>query len=257
MTTAQPTLVRVLRRDRVVVLTALAVVTLLAWTYLVLGAHVPMDAAPMAMAAAPWTPRYSGVMFVMWALMMVAMMLPGAAPMILLFAAISRRGHPGVAALRRTAVFGFAYVCVWVLFAAVATGLQWGLTRAMLLSPAITVDSRMVSGALFVAAGIYQLLPIKEACLRHCRAPTEFLASHWRTGAAGTLRMGLRHGLLCVGCCWVLMGLLFVGGIMNLLWVATLALVVFIEKAIPRGTLAGRLGAVGLLAWGATVLIFA
>ena len=257
MMTAQPALMRVHRRDRVVVLAALGVVALLAWTYVVLGAGVRMDATPMAMEAVSWTPRYAGVMFAMWALMMVAMMLPGAAPMILLFAAISRRGHPGAAALRRTAAFGFAYVCVWAIFAAVATGLQWGLTRAMLLSPAMTVDSRMVSGALFVAAGIYQLLPIKEACLRHCRAPTEFLASHWRTGAAGALRMGLRHGLLCVGCCWVLMGLLFVGGIMNLFWVATLALVVFIEKAIPRGTLAGRLGAVGLLAWGAMVLIFA
>ena len=257
MTTAQPALVRVLRRDRVVVLAALGAVTLTAWTYLVLGAGVPMDAAPMAMAAAPWTPRYAGVMFVMWALMMVAMMLPGAAPMILLFAAISRRGHPGVAALRRTAAFGFAYVCVWVLFAAFATGLQWGLTRMMLLSPAMAVENPVVSGALFVAAGIYQFLPVKQACLRHCRAPTESLASHWRAGAAGAARMGLRHGLWCLGCCWVLMGLLFVGGIMNLLWIAALALIVFIEKAIPRGKLAGRLLAVGLLAWGTTVLMFA
>ena len=257
MMTAQPALMRVLRRDRVVVLAALGVVALLAWTYVVLGAGVRMDATPMAMEAVSWTPRYAGVMFAMWALMMVAMMLPGAAPMILLFAAISRRGHPGAAALRRTAAFGFAYVCVWVIFAAVATGLQWGLTRAMLLSPAMTVDSRMVSGALFVAAGIYQLLPIKQACLRHCRAPTEFLARHWRAGMGGALRMRLRHGLLCVGCCWMLMGLLFVGGIMNLLWIAALAVIVFVEKAIPRGTLAGRLGAVGLLAWGAMVLIFA
>ena len=257
MTMAQPALVRVLRRDRVVVLATLGVVALLAWTYLVLGAGVRLDAAPMVTAAAPWTLRYAGVMFVMWALMMVAMMLPGAAPMILLFAMISRRGHPGVAALRRTTAFGFAYVCVWLTFAAFATGPQWGLTRMMLLSPAMTVDSQMVSGALFVAAGIYQFLPVKQACLRHCRAPTEFLAAHWRAGAAGALRMGLRHGLWCLGCCWALMGLLFVGGIMNLLWIAALALIVFIEKAIPRGKLAGRLVAVGLLAWGAAVLVFA
>jgi predicted metal-binding membrane protein len=257
MTAAQPTLARVLRRDRVVVLSALGIVALLAWAYLVLGAGVRMDVAPMAMEAASWTPRYAGVMFAMWALMMVAMMLPGAAPMILLFAAISRRGHPGAAALRRTAAFGFAYVCVWAIFAAVATGLQWELTRMMLLSPALTVDSPMVSGALFVAAGIYQLLPIKQACLRHCRAPTEFLARHWRAGTTGALRMGLRHGLLCVGCCWMLMGLLFVGGIMNLLWIAALALIVFIEKAIPQGKLAGRVLAAGLVAWGATVLMFA
>ena len=257
MTTGQPALMRVLRRDRVVVLAALGAVALLAWTYLVLGAGVRMDVAPMVTAAASWTPRYAGVMFAMWALMMVAMMLPGAAPMILLFAAISRRGHPGAAALRRTAAFGFAYVCVWAIFAAVATGLQWGLTQMMLLSPALTVDSPIVSGAVFVAAGIYQLLPIKQACLRHCRAPTEFLARHWRAGTTGALRMGLRHGLLCVGCCWMLMGLLFVGGAMNLLWIAALAVIVFIEKAIPRGKLAGRVLAAGLVAWGATVLIFA
>ena len=257
MTTGQPALMRVLRRDRVVVLAALGVVALLAWTYLVLGAGVRMDATPMVTDAASWTPRYAGVMFAMWALMMVAMMLPGAAPMILLFAAISRRGHPGAAALRRTAAFGFAYVCVWAIFAAVATGLQWGLTQMMLLSPALTVDSPIVSGAFFVAAGIYQLLPIKQACLRHCRAPTEFLARHWRAGTTGALRMGLRHGLLCVGCCWMLMGLLFVGGAMNLLWIAALAVIVFIEKAIPRGKLAGRVLAAGLVAWGATVLIFA
>jgi len=257
MTATQPALMRILRRDRAVVLTALGAVALLAWTYLVLGAGVPIDAAPMAMEATSWTPHYASVMFAMWTLMMVAMMLPGAAPMILLFAAISGRGHPGAAALRRTAAFGFAYVCVWAIFAAVATGLQWGLTRMMLLSPALTVDSPMVSGALFVAAGAYQLLPIKQACLRHCRAPTEFLARHWRAGTTGALRMGLRHGLLCVGCCWMLMGLLFVGGAMNLLWIAALAVIVFIEKEIPRGKLAGRVLAAGLVAWGATVLIFA
>lgn len=216
-----------------------------------------MGVAPMMTVAASWTPRYVGVMFVMWALMMVAMMLPGAAPMILLFAAISRRGHSGVAALRRTAAFGFTYVCVWVTFAALATGIQWSLTRIMLLSPAMTVDSPMVSGALFAAAGIYQLLPIKQACLRHCRAPTEFLASHWRAGTVGALQMGLRHGFWCLGCCWMLMGLLFVGGIMNLLWIAALALIVFVEKAIPQGPLVGHLLAVGLVAWGITVLMVA
>ncbi len=224
MTIAEPALVRVLRRDRVVVLATLGVVALLAWTYLVLGAGVRMDAAPMV-TAAPWTPRYAGVMMTMWALMLVAMMLPSAAPMILLFAAITRRAHPGVAAVQRTAAFGFGYICVWLPFAAFATGIQWGLTRMMLLSPAMTLDSPMVSGALFLAAG----------------AP----------------RTGLRHGLRCLGCCWMLMGLLFVGGVMNLLWIAALALIVLIEKAIPRGPLVGRALGVGLVACGITVLIVA
>ena len=127
----------------------------------------------------------------------------------------------------------------------------------MLLSPAMAVESPVVSGALFMAAGSYQFLPVKQACLRHCRAPTGFLASHWRAGAAGALRMGVRHGLVCLGCCRVLMGLLFVGGAMNLLWIVALAVIVFVEKAIPRGKLAGRLVAVGLLAWGGgAVLVF-
>ncbi len=244
-----------LRHDRAVVLGSLALVVLLAWIYLVFAADTGMPMMDMGggqmMAMLPeWTLGYGFVIFVMWAVMMVAMMLPSAAPMLLLFAAVCRKGHAGSDALRRTGAFGVAYVCVWAAFAVVAASVQWGLERLMLLSPGMALERGTTAGLLFVAAGIYQLLPLKRACLRHCRSPMEFLASQWRPGVSGAFLMGRRHGTSCVGCCWVLMGLLFVGGLMNLLWIAGLALMVFVEKTVPTEPFAGRLIAFGLIAWG-------
>jgi predicted metal-binding membrane protein len=250
MITAAPALERVLRRDRALVLTVLVIVVTLAWVYLLLGSGLDVRAMPVGMGVVPWTLGHAGMMLAMWVLMMAAMMLPSAAPTFLLFAAVCRKGHAGSDALRRTGAFGVAYVCVWAAFAVVATGVQWGLERLMLLSPGMALESGTTVGLLFAAAGIYQLLPLKRACLRYCRSPMEFLASHWRAGPAGAFRMGLQHGIFCLGCCWVLMGLLFVGGLMNLLWIAGLALMVFVEKAVPAGPLAGRLIAFGLIAWG-------
>jgi predicted metal-binding membrane protein len=209
------------------------------------------------MLAVPWTLGHAGMMLAMWVLMMAAMMLPSDAPMFLLFAAVCRKGGAGSDALRRTGAFGVAYVCVWVAFALVATCVQWGLERLMLLSPGMALRSGTIAGLLFVGAGIYQLLPLKRACLHHCRSPMEFLASHWRVGTAGAFRIGFRHGVFCLGCCWVLMGLLFAGGLMNLLWIAGLAVMVFVEKVIPAGPLAGRVIAVGLTAWGVAQVVAA
>jgi predicted metal-binding membrane protein len=257
MTTAGLALDRLLRRDRIVVLTSLAVVVVLAWAYLLFGMGMEKPAMQMAAVAAPWTFGYAGLMLVMWALMMVAMMLPSAAPMLLLFATLSRRGGAGATSQRKTGAFAIAYVCVWTAFALFATGVQWTLDRAMLLSPGMAVSSATVAGALFVAAGVYQFLPLKQACLRHCRSPMEFLAGHWRPDVAGAFEMGLRHGAFCLGCCWVLMGLLFVGGVMNTLWIAALSLIVFIEKVAPAGPLAGRMFAFGLVAWGLGIIVTA
>jgi len=247
----------VLRRDRAVVLTALGVATLLAWAYLLVGAGMDMPAgdvtAPMA-----WTPGSVGVMFVMWAVMMVAMMLPSAAPMILLFATIDRRraaasGTP----YRATALFALAYVAVWMGFSGAATAAQWGLDRARLLSPAMASSSAVLAGLLFMAGGLYQFTPLKQACLRQCRSPLDFLTGHWRAGALGAFRMGLRHGLFCVGCCWAVMALLFVGGLMNMVWIAALALFVLLEKTAPAGGPLGRAAGVGLILWGGATLIAA
>jgi predicted metal-binding membrane protein len=257
MIAVAPALERVLRRDRALVLTALVIVVTLAWVYLLLGAGLDVRAMPVGMGALAWTLRHAGLMLAMWVLMMAAMMLPSAAPTLLLFAAVCRKGHAGNDALRRTSAFGVAYLCVWAAFAVVATSVQWGLERLMLLSPSMALGSGTIAGLLFVAAGIYQLLPLKRACLRHCRSPMEFLASHWRAGVAGAFCMGFRHSAFCLGCCWVLMGLLFVGGLMNLLWIAGLALIVFVEKATPAGPLAGRVIAAGLTMWGVAQIVAA
>ena len=237
-----------LKRDRVVVLAGLAGVSLLAWAYLVVTAAEmggmtgadAMAALGAALQIRPWTGLDFLLMFLMWAVMMVAMMVPGAAPMILLFAAIRRkqqeRGHP----FAPVSAFGAGYVAVWSVFSLAATLLQWGLEQAALLSPMMVGTSPILGGALLVVAGLYQWSPFKQACLRHCRSPVHFIVHRRREGPGGAFVMGLEHGAFCVGCCWFLMGLLFVGGVMNLLWVAAIAVFVLLEKLLPFGAHAGR-----------------
>jgi predicted metal-binding membrane protein len=186
----------------------------------------------------------------MWAVMMVAMMLPSAAPTILLFAGVSRRrrlqGRPAVPA----AVFTLGYLLVWMLYAAAAATAQWELHRLALLSPAMASASPLLGGGLLVAAGVYQWMPLKGACLSHCRSPLGFFSTEWREGAWGALLMGMRHGSFCVGCCWLLMALLFVAGVMNLLWVAAIAGFVLLEKLLPGGARLGKAVGVLLILWG-------
>ena len=250
----QSALESILKRDRMVVLTGLAGVTALAWVYLaVLAGDMPAAmSGGMTMARAqPWSALDFWLMFLMWAVMMVGMMLPSAAPMILLFALISRKqreqGRPCVP----VGAFASGYLIVWTVFSAGATTLQWALEQAALLSPMMVSASPYLGAGLLIGAGIYQWTPLKAACLKHCRSPFSFIALHWRPGTLGGLRMGIHHGAFCVGCCWVLMALLFVGGVMNLVWVAAIAGFVLLEKVLPRGPLAGRLSGLGLVAWGA------
>ena len=251
--TAPSTLERVLRRDRVVTLMALVGASLLAWGYILSGAgmgisHTEMNSMSMPGMAMPqpWTLSYFSLMLAMWAIMMVAMMLPSAAPMVLLFATIERRRRdtPPFAAI---AAFTAAYVIVWSGFSAAATVLQWWLDRSALLSSSMATTSGLIAGAVLVAAGIYQFTPLKQACLQNCRSPLEFISSHWNSGA---FRMGLRHGVYCVGCCWLVMLLLFVGGIMNLIWVAVMATFIFAEKIAPPGRWLGYGVGVALMGWG-------
>lgn len=245
-----------LRRERAIVVAALAAVVVLAWSYLLLGASVN---SAMAMGGPlmpmPWTLATVRVMLVMWIAMMAGMMLPSAAPMILLFSAIDRRRPSGALGYRATALFAIAYLVIWAAFGMVATGAQWRLDRARLLAPATAAGSTALAGALFVLAGAYQLTPLKQACLRQCRSPLDFLTRYWHSGALGAFGMGLRHGLFCLGCCWAVMVLLFVGGLMNMLWVAALALFVFVEKAIPAGRRLGQAGGVVLILWGGATLL--
>jgi predicted metal-binding membrane protein len=249
--------VRILRRDRTIIGGALIGAVVLAWAYLLLaaGPDVSMAAMSEPMMPMPWTAATFGVMAMMWIAMMAAMMLPSAAPMILLFAAIDRKRTERGSPISATGLFSFAYLVVWSAFSIAATSAQWGLQQARLLSPAMATGSTALAGALLLAAGIYQLTPLKQTCLRNCRSPLDFLTRYWRKGALGAVQMGLRHGLFCLGCCWALMALLFVGGVMNVLWIAALALFILVEKIAPAGRLLGRAAGIGLTLWGGAALL--
>ena len=247
---------QLLRRERVVIVLALVGVTAIAWLYLVLarqGMDMSMqtmgDMPDMAMPfAAPWV-------FAMWWVMMVGMMLPSAAPMILTFAALQRRKCDRDEPYVPTAMFVAGYLIVWGAFCLAATAAQWKLQQSALLSPMLALVSPMVGGVLFILAGIYQLTPLKNVCLRHCRSPFAFVLNHWRDGGGGALRMGISHGAYCLGCCWVLMALLFAVGVMNLIWVAAIAAFVFAEKLLPGGVWVGRVGGSAMAAFGLWLLM--
>ena len=205
----------------------------------------------------PWSAADAFFTFTMWAVMMVGMMSPSAAPVLLLFAAThARRVEHRVRAT--VPMFGLGYIAVWVGFSAVATLAQWALHNAALLSPMMAAASPGVAGALLVVAGVYQLTPLKRACLAHCQTPLGFLMSHWRDGAAGAFQMGLRHGIYCLGCCWALMLVLFAVGVMNLAWVAVLTAFILLEKMGDGGARVARVGGAMLIVlgilFGATLL---
>jgi predicted metal-binding membrane protein len=247
---------RSLRHDRVVTIAALAGVILLAWGYVLLGAGIGREMAMSDMAMPmPWTLGTFGVMLLMWTVMMAAMMLPSAAPVILLLASISRRRTAQAAPYPATGLFAVAYLVIWAAFSIVATSAQWALQQENLLSPAMASSSASLVGTLFVFAGVYQLTPLKQACLRRCRSPLDFVTDYWRPGPFGAFRMGFRHGLFCLGCCWAMMTLLFAGGLMNVLWIAALALFVLVEKTTPSGGLFGRVAGIGLILLGGATLL--
>ena len=249
----------VLRRDRLVVGAALLLLTLAAWAYVVAlaGAMAAMQGGGWGMAfmplmpMGPWDASRFALTLAMWAAMMVGMMTPSAAPMVLLHARVVRRERGGALPFAPTGAFLAGYLAVWTFFSLAATLLQAGLTGLAPMSPLMVATGPYLGGALLVAAGLYQLTPAKRACLAHCRAPIGYLAHHWRPGAWGAFRMGLTHGAYCLGCCWLLMGLLFVVGVMNLFWVAAIAAFVLLEKIVPRGEAVARASGIGLLAFAA------
>ena len=256
-------LAALLRHDRAVVVSSLVLTTIVAWAYLLLGAGMNMAAmkpggmAMPGMAMSGWTIGHAALVFIMWAVMMVAMMLPSAAPTILLVAALARQriGSGGGGFVAGAAgLFASGYLLVWVAFSLVATTLQWGLSEAGVLSPVMAMTDRVFAAGVLIAAGIYQWTPLKETCLRNCRSPLSILVNHWRPGRLGPLRVGLLKGFYCLGCCWVLMALLFVGGIMNLLWIAGLSLLVLIEKTLPWGGWSARVAGAVLASWGSATL---
>ena len=250
---------RALRRDRVVVAAALALVSIIAWTYLLAGAGMEMSAMEMTrhsmmpMPGIPhvqWDLSYAVLMFFMWWLMMIAMMLPSATPVILLAAGINRRSRVDHAPYGSVAAFTTGYLLVWALFSLLAMGAQWLLEGLGWLTPMMVSASDLLAGTVLVIAGSWQFSPWKSACLNHCRSPVQFLTGHHRRGNIGATLMGMHHGLFCLGCCWFLMALLFVGGVMNLYWIIGLAIYVAAEKLLPGGERIAKVVGVILVLWG-------
>lgn len=245
-----------LRRDRWLTLAGLAVVVALAWLYLWRSA-ASMDHAAMAMPTMTRTavPGALLLTFIMWTVMMAGMMLPSAAPAILLYGTLVRKNAARGNVLPGTWIFAAAYFLVWTAFSAAATALQAWLEAVSLMTPAMTVASERLGALAIVAAGAYQVTPFKQACLRKCRHPLEFFVTRWRAGRAGAFAMGLEHGAYCLGCCWALMLLLFVAGVMNLAWVALIAAFVFAEKLLPVGRVVSHLAGVALIGYGGYALL--
>src|ERR1700759_1813297 len=266
MPAAEDTLLEaVLRRDRQAVIGALVLVVALSWIWILFGAGTGTSAIDMLfgsgagdmagmMAPVVWSLGYAGIMFTMWWIMMAAMMLPSAAPILLLFARINRKEKAAGKPFIPTGIFAAGYLVAWGGFSALTPALQWMLERFDVVSPMMVTRSYWLGGTILLAAGLWQLTPIKGMCLRHCRSPMGFLVQSWRPGRGGAFRMGLEHGSFCLGCCWFLMGLLFFGGIMNLFWIIGLAALVLLEKTVPMGSWMGRIVGVGVTAWGVLLL---
>lgn len=238
-------LLAALRQDGRLFLGGLALIQLAAVAYTVAGVGMGMNAIEMTRMAGPpgqpmemgislamaWTAPYAVLIFLMWWIMMIAMMVPSAAPTILLHHGLTRQSDGSSGDGYATWAFVAGYLVVWAAFSALATSLQWALQPLGLIAPGMmSLRGGALAGAVLIAAGLYQFTPLKHACLHQCQAPAAFLSRHWQPGAHGAWAMGLRHGAFCLGCCWALMLLLFVGGIMNLYWIAGLAILVAVEK---------------------------
>ncbi|MDX2277196.1 MAG: DUF2182 domain-containing protein [Hyphomonadaceae bacterium] len=263
-----------LRRDRLIGIVAIVIIAALAWAYIIwLSFNMPMAPAPMPdmpdmpgmdmsgmemtmPAVATWDPPRFALTFVMWAVMMVAMMLPSAAPMILLYARVGRSAAAQGRVFASASFFALGYVLAWTVFSLAAALGQFALTQAALLSPMAALSTPWLGAAALIAAGLYQWSPLKDICLQKCRAPLAFIQAHggFKSNAGGAVRIGLRHGLYCIGCCWLLMALLFVGGVMNLLWVAALAILVLAEKVLPGGRWIARIAGAAFVAGGLGLL---
>ena len=258
-----------IQRDKVITIIAIAILVMATFTYTVLGVGMNMSAIQMTpglgqsqmsmpnmsamkkMAATPaaWTFNYSVLMFLMWWTMMIAMMLPSASPMILLYTALIRRTKKAKSIIRQVTSFICGYLLAWAAFSLFAAALQSQLELRDWMSPMMMEATNIyLAAGILIAAGVYQLTPLKTVCLEKCRQPASFLANYKNTWVNSPLRIGLVHGFYCVGCCWFLMGLLFFGGIMNLYWIVGLIIFVAIEKLHEKGIIFGKiLGGVAIV----------
>ena len=274
---AQTATEKLLGHQRLLVLSGILLLTLVAWWFLFHGAGMhmsifemaqfslipyqsaamSMDMPEMGMHLQAWVWRDWSIALLMWWVMMVAMMLPSATPTILLYARVMHFAKKDTDSIIVVATFSFmlGYLSSWLIFSFFATFFQWALQQANLLSMLMIVRSGWLSGLLLVIVGLYQLSPFKQHCLKYCQSPASFISTHMRYGQFGAYQMGLKHGIYCVGCCWLLMLLLFVGGVMNLVWIAILSIFVLAEKAFPHISKLPQLSAILLLTWGMTILM--
>ena len=246
-----------LKRDRVLVVVGILLIAVLAWAYTAYASY-DMQSIGVVMGmpkTGSWSTVDWGSMFLMWTVMMTAMMVPTAAPMVLVFTAVNRKRQEQRRPFVPTSVFMSGYIAVWCGFAAAATVANWALHSNGQLDIMLgTTTSSYVGGVILVVSGIFQWSSLKYACLSHCRSPLSFLMTDWKEGIGGALMMGLKHGSYCVGCCWALMVLLFVLGVMNLVWIAALTAFVLLEKVLPRGQTISRASGICLLTWGSLML---
>jgi predicted metal-binding membrane protein len=260
----------VLRRDRAIVLAALAIITAIAWADLAWLADdmamggmdmtgfrmIPAGRSLMMPASEPWQPIEFGYVFAMWVVMMIGMMTSSVAPMILIYARVGRQAATQDKPFAASGWFAAGYLLAWTSFSLVATSSQWALERAALLTPMMESASNILGAIVLILAGLYQWTPLKEACLAYCQSPLLFIQQQggFRGDPSGALALGFRHGIYCIGCCWALMALLFVGGVMNLLWIAVLAILILLEKLTPFGRVVARIAGVGFIASGVWML---
>jgi len=259
---------RLVGKDRMIVILAVVVIVALAGIYTVTGVGMNMSAfemttianstgTPMHMGQSMgWTAAYAILVVLMWWVMMIAMMTPSAAPTLLLFAALKRHGKDKQNTAFHSGLLLAGYLLIWAVFSVIATALQWGLeTRGLISATMMTINSKLFAGTIFLCAGLYQFSTLKNACLKHCRSPAYFLSENRRSGPYGAFIMGAHHGVYCLGCCWALMALLFVGGVMNLYWIVGLALYVLIEKTLPFGKIISKVTGVILIVTGAYTIL--
>jgi len=250
---------RLPRRDVLAIVFSLVGIAGLAWIYLFVLAgrmSIPMNGGISAIKIPVWDAAYFVSMFLMWAIMMVGMMIPSVAPAVLIYASVVRKATTRGQTVTPTGAFVGGYLIIWILFSVAATSAQWALGSLALISPMMVSSSDYLSAGILVVAGIYQWLPIKDQCLHKCRSPIEYISQKWRKGYLGAIKMGFGHGVYCLGCCWALMALLFVGGVMNLFWIALIAFYVLVEKVLPFGEIVARtIGAV-MIFFGIFLVLF-
>jgi predicted metal-binding membrane protein len=254
------TLEYVLKKDRFIVVAALVALCVLSWLYII---YLYRQMHPMNMNAIffsmPMTPQWSRtdfmLLFLMWIVMMIAMMIPSVAPLVLIFAMMNRQRKQHKNPFVPSGYLLSGYFLVWAAFSFFATLLQWLLQQVSLLNPEMETTSKILGAIILISAGVFQFTPLKYACLQHCRTPLNFISLHWKEGRLGALQMGIKNGIYCLGCCWILMILLFVSGIMNLLWIAIIALFVLIEKIFPAGKVVSSVAGIALIAYGIIILI--